>query len=658
VRPGDEILAVDGFPVDQMLERELLESFRGNDVIGSKCRLAILREGRHTEADVLRTNATFARKIELLLGLGQQVIEAVEGHAPPHALRDQAAQMQQTLVQLERHRILNEHLLASKLHALQAKVMQRVAFVEARLRPFEGVSGGGQGDRPSTLRTRTEERLHELEQRWEALIDLVVTLKGPPAVTPKKLAATMSTAGVIGHDVVLLLETMAGPPRLSIKEAIERLKGVAIQDLRDMKAKVGMLERDKTTLQMDKAALERDRAEMQRTMSDKDADRARLERDIEDMQSDMAGRLDNIRTEVSKEHEESSEKNIALQREVTSLRKDRTLLERDKVALVNDKKGQEMVIEELRNDLARVERDKIEVEIAMTEEVGRLRGGVTKEGSDRAAKISTFEKESVVLRAERVTMGLRIEAVEREKKILEESRLKLQGEVAHLESSAREEHRKVADLSTELQLMEMGREEEFQRVLALEKEIQEQKAQSQINCPEPADHQLAKTLRKRVDELLAELEALRAAPKAAPPAPSAAAAAAPPPPPAAAAPPPPAAAPDRKAPAMAGIGLLLEKDGKTGRINVKKVISGGAAGKDGTIKEGDRVVSVNHVDVDPIPLDQTLEQVKGLEGTAVDIIIEREGGPLTVSLTRSVPKKKEGASLLKKRGSTKDLSAA
>ncbi|KAJ1490487.1 hypothetical protein T484DRAFT_1777226 [Baffinella frigidus] len=125
---------------------------------------------------------------------------------------------------------------------------------------------------------------------------------------------------------------------------------------------------------------------------------------------------------------------------------------------------------------------------------------------------------------------------------------------------------------------------------------------------------------------------------------------------------------------MAGIGLLLEKDGKTGRINVKKVISGGAAGKDGTIKEGDRVVSVNHVDVDPIPLDQTLEQVKGLEGTAVgiiierrvkglegtavDIIIEREGGPLTVSLTRSVPKKKEGASLLKKRGSTKDLSAA
>ena len=34
-----------------------------------------------------------------------------------------------------------------------------------------------------------------------------------------------------------------------------------------------------------------------------------------------------------------------------------------------------------------------QVEIAMTEEVGRLRGGVTKEGSDRAAKIYTFEKE-------------------------------------------------------------------------------------------------------------------------------------------------------------------------------------------------------------------------------------------------------------------------
>ena len=37
-----------------------------------------------------------------------------------------------------------------------------------------------------------------------------------------------------------------------------------------------------------------------------------------------------------------------------------------------------------------------QVEIAMTEEVGRLRGGVTKEGSDRAAKIYTFEKEVLV----------------------------------------------------------------------------------------------------------------------------------------------------------------------------------------------------------------------------------------------------------------------
>ena len=30
---------------------------------------------------------------------------------------------------------------------------------------------------------------------------------------------------------------------------------------------------------------------------------------------------------------------------------------------MNDKKGQEMVVEELRNDLARVERDKIEVSL-------------------------------------------------------------------------------------------------------------------------------------------------------------------------------------------------------------------------------------------------------------------------------------------------------
>ena len=39
----------------------------------SKCRLAILRGGGQTEADVLRTNATFARSVELLFGLAQQV---------------------------------------------------------------------------------------------------------------------------------------------------------------------------------------------------------------------------------------------------------------------------------------------------------------------------------------------------------------------------------------------------------------------------------------------------------------------------------------------------------------------------------------------------------------------------------------------------------
>jgi len=39
--------------------------------------------------------------------------------------------------------------------------------------------------------------------------------------------------------------------------------------------------------------------------------------------------------------------------------------------------------------------------------------------------------------------------------------------------------------------------------------VQELRAGSGHACPEPGDHQLAKTLKKRVDELLAQIEALR-----------------------------------------------------------------------------------------------------------------------------------------------------
>ena len=39
--------------------------------------------------------------------------------------------------------------------------------------------------------------------------------------------------------------------------------------------------------------------------------------------------------------------------------------------------------------------------------------------------------------------------------------------------------------------------------------VQELRAGSGHACPEPGDHQLAKTLKKRGDELLAQIEALR-----------------------------------------------------------------------------------------------------------------------------------------------------
>ena len=75
LQPGDLIVAVNGIHISEWDEDKLLEAFRGEDIIGSKCRLTIERpEAKHlgpVDVEVLRTNASFAKEVELLFLLGQ-----------------------------------------------------------------------------------------------------------------------------------------------------------------------------------------------------------------------------------------------------------------------------------------------------------------------------------------------------------------------------------------------------------------------------------------------------------------------------------------------------------------------------------------------------------------------------------------------------------
>jgi hypothetical protein len=90
LQPGDLIIAVNGVHISDWDENKLLEAFRGDDIIGSKCRLTIERpEAKHlgpVDVEVLRTNASFAKEVELLFLLGQEHAALLQSQAGHDAL--------------------------------------------------------------------------------------------------------------------------------------------------------------------------------------------------------------------------------------------------------------------------------------------------------------------------------------------------------------------------------------------------------------------------------------------------------------------------------------------------------------------------------------------------------------------------------------------
>lgn len=141
LQPGDLIVAVNGVHISNWDENKLLEAFRGEDIIGTKCRLTIERpEAKHlgpVDVEVLRTNASFAKEVEVLFLLGQEHAALLQAQASYEVLNTSLQHMMHQAVALERHRILHEQVLAERLHLLQVQVLESVTEAERRIKPAD-----------------------------------------------------------------------------------------------------------------------------------------------------------------------------------------------------------------------------------------------------------------------------------------------------------------------------------------------------------------------------------------------------------------------------------------------------------------------------------------------------------------------------------------
>ena len=217
LQPGDAIVAVNGVHISEWDEEKLLEAFRGEDIIGSKCRLTIERpDAKHlgpVDVEVLRTNASFAKEVELLFLLGQEHASLLQGQAASEALNASLQAIMHQAVALERHRILHEQILGSRLRSLQIRILESVTEAEKQLK-----AGSGTSDPAAS------QQLQDLEQRFLNVAELLEILKGPPGVTPADMASAIKGANMSGQDVITLLETekAGGPNAEQIKELEER----------------------------------------------------------------------------------------------------------------------------------------------------------------------------------------------------------------------------------------------------------------------------------------------------------------------------------------------------------------------------------------------------------------------------------------------------
>jgi hypothetical protein len=220
LQPGDLILAVDGVHISDCDENKLLEAFQGQDVIGSKCILTIERpDVKHLgplDVEVLRTNASFAKEVELLFLLGQEHASLLQAQTGYDALNASLQAMMHQAVALERHRILHEQVLAARLHSLQLHVIESVTEAEKRIRAVA----------PDNANKR---RIRDLEERWEYVSELLLLLKGPPPVAPAKIVRSIKGCNMGANDLLRILEAMKEKGK-SADDVISLIRGKECQD--------------------------------------------------------------------------------------------------------------------------------------------------------------------------------------------------------------------------------------------------------------------------------------------------------------------------------------------------------------------------------------------------------------------------------------------
>ena len=202
LQPGDKIVAVNGIHISDCDERVLLEAFRGDDTIGSKCRLTIERPDQPLlgplDVEVMRTNASFAKEVEQLFLLGHEHASLLQSQSSFDTLHASLQAMMHQAVALERHRILHEQVMAARLHDLQLRVLESVTEAEKRIYPAAEV--------PAASSVGNHLRIRDLEERWEYVSGLLLLLKGPPPVAPSKMARAITSANMSANDIVRILE--------------------------------------------------------------------------------------------------------------------------------------------------------------------------------------------------------------------------------------------------------------------------------------------------------------------------------------------------------------------------------------------------------------------------------------------------------------------
>ncbi|MCR5415679.1 MAG: S41 family peptidase [Pseudobutyrivibrio sp.] len=84
----------------------------------------------------------------------------------------------------------------------------------------------------------------------------------------------------------------------------------------------------------------------------------------------------------------------------------------------------------------------------------------------------------------------------------------------------------------------------------------------------------------------------------------------------------------------AGIGALLQKDANTGEVSITKVYANTPAEKAGLLA-GDKIVKAGDVEATSLQLDEFVQNIRGEEGTEVELTITRDTDTFTVTCTRA-----------------------